>query len=184
MRLARLPRPTPVRTTTAGCTTAGVSGGSGRQPAAVPAWTFPKGDADHVTVTIETARPGESHDIQINISRLSLQAGTAYDVAFLARATAPRLVKVGCALSHPGWGNLGLYDEMALHDDWTAGRFAFVAGDSSVNARIHVDLGCDVGTVSLRNVIVHARLMAGRYGQTCRCSLEPGRMVSVCAGHR
>jgi hypothetical protein len=117
---------------------------------------FPAEDAGTVRVVVEKAGTGISHDIQLNVPRLRIEATQWYAVRFRARADRPRAISWGIARSYPPWTNLGVHREIGLTPEWQWVEDGFVSHVSANNARLYFDTGggdisIEIGSVGVRS---------------------------------
>lgn len=110
-----------------------------------------------VRVEVLAAPSGIAHDIQANRPFGSVRAGERLSVSFIVRAADPRPLAFGVAHNAAPWGNLGLYDVLAVDTRWQAVERSFVASEDSEALRVHFDLGqartpVEIGALVLRSL--------------------------------
>jgi len=98
-------------------------------------------------------------DWHINLAQLDRQlvGGEIYELAFWAKADAPRAIRVSAQKNGPDWRGYGLSRRVAIERAWREYRVAFTATESANDARIQFFLGATTGTVWLDDVRLFTR---------------------------
>jgi hypothetical protein len=111
-----------------------------RDPQTEVAWSAaPGGPQGAGLLRVAVKRQGEvAWHPQFHQARLSLKKGSAYTLAFHARADGPRQISVNCTMAHDPWERLGLAAEPDLTAQWRPFHFTFVADRDDANARVTV----------------------------------------------
>ncbi len=96
-----------------------------------------------IAVRIKARGNGESHRTNLYQDGISLKAGNSYEIAFRARAEAPRTIDVSVQRRAGEWENLGFWRKVSLDRDWKAYRFQFESTGSRTDAGLQFFLGGD-----------------------------------------
>ena len=110
---------------------------------------FPPNEEGAMRISFDKITTATTHDIQLNQSRLRIEADTRYRVKFLARSQQLRTVGVGVARGGEPWDNLGFYRTVDLVSEWRTFQDEFIATAPEDNARLHFDLGGNAAPVEL-----------------------------------
>jgi hypothetical protein len=124
---------------------------------------FPTESPDDVLVDVAKGDAENIWNVQMNQERLSAKAGQEYLVSFRAQVRdGSRTIGAGFSMAHEPWVNLGLYERINLSPDWQHFEFRFKATRSDENARLHFDLGGNLGQVEISDVSLR-RIPDGRF---------------------
>ena len=123
-----------------------------------------------ILVTIQRAGTTVLWDIQLRKPGLPVEQGTAYELAFRARAPVAREIAYG--INDHQFRDFGLFERVRLGPTWQEFRHTFIPS-SSDTADLHLDLGGSTGTleiadVALRRLSDGTGVEADRY-QGCAC---------------
>jgi len=116
---------------------------------------FPDGSPDHVRIQIDALQSSTTYDVQLDLPRLTVSFGCAHDIAFRARADAPRRLAVGFAQAHEPWDGLGLYSVVEIDSEWRTFHLSLMPTANESDARIHFDAGGDPISVEVSDVALH-----------------------------
>jgi hypothetical protein len=137
------------------------SGVAARDPHAQDAWLLSlnadanvalllrSADGGTFRVAIERAGSGNLWDIQLRRRHVPIVAGVTYELAFRARASAPRRIAFG--VNGGDYRSIGLFEEAQLGESWQRFAASFVATASD---EAHVDVGADAASVDLADVVL------------------------------
>jgi SAM-dependent methyltransferase len=78
-----------------------------------------------------------------------VKGGDKYALNFRARASANSTIGLAFSKAHEPWDSLGLYESCQLSPDWQCFWTEFVVAQDDDNARIHLDLGHNTGSLEL-----------------------------------
>jgi len=111
-----------------------------RDPKTEVAWSTASGGQEGSRLLrVSVKRQGEvAWRPQFSQSGLALKKGSAYTLAFQARADKPQQISVNCMMAHEPWERLGLSADLDLGPEWRPFRFTFLADRDDPNARITV----------------------------------------------
>ena len=118
--------------------------------------TLPGGGSG-VRVVIERSVTDVAWHVQWNVERFSVAGGRPYAVRFRAKADAPRVINVAFARAAGDRSGLGLYQKVALSDQWQEYEVPFTANADEPRARILFDLGGVSTSVELSDIDLVAK---------------------------
>lgn len=126
------------------------------------------GPDDRKALTLQVRRRGAVSWIpQFWHSGIAVRKGQPYTLSLLARADAPRHIRINCMMAHAPWQHLGLEATAQLTPAWKPLRYTFVADRDDDNARISFG-GLSPGTYALCGVSFRPGGVVG---------LEPGQTL-------
>ncbi|MGQ9574222.1 MAG: carbohydrate binding domain-containing protein [Thermoguttaceae bacterium] len=99
--------------------------------------TLPGGPAAGRLLRVAVKRQGEvPWRPQFSQSGLPVRKGSAYTLAFQARAEQPGKIAANCMMAHEPWENLGFSASFEVGPQWQSYRFTFLAEQDDANARV------------------------------------------------
>jgi hypothetical protein len=104
-----------------------------------------------------TATSGTDWHVSLVQYDRSLEGGELYELAFWAKADAPRPIRVSAQKEGPDWRGYGLSRSVSIDTAWQEHRIAFTATETADDARIQFFLGATTGTVWLDDVRLYTR---------------------------
>jgi lysophospholipase L1-like esterase len=105
-----------------------------------------------VRIAISKAGTAIPWHIQLNQDGIVVKVRQRYVLTFQARADQLRTIGVAVSKAHEPWNSVGLYNTIALSQDWQSFNFEFKATEDDDNARIHFDVGGNGASVELTTV--------------------------------
>ena len=109
--------------------------------------------ADGDTIVFETSSVGKRDwDVQAYQTGLELEEGAEYKVSFEVKANTDRaIVSVQASITNKDWHNIGLFEDVALTQEFQSFEYTFFVSDSEKDNRIGFIVGGQTGVVTVRN---------------------------------
>ena len=109
--------------------------------------------ADGDTIVFETSSVGKRDwDVQAYQTGLELEEGAEYKVSFEVKANTDKaIVSVQASITNKDWHNIGLFEDVALTQEFQSFEYTFFVSDSEKDNRIGFIVGGQTGVVTVRN---------------------------------
>jgi hypothetical protein len=107
-------------------------------------------------ITMEKAGASDS-DVQYHVSLPTLEKGKTYELSFMAKADAPKDIRVAVLLGESPWSNF-VQEEMTVPETATTfGPFEFTMAEETSKGQFHFFLAKDNTSIVVDNVIIQEK---------------------------